>query len=93
MVTKKPTEAKEGAPRWTYVAGSTVAVAGLIWGIASYFIPRPEPTKAAVAAPSPTVSVSGAGNVGLGSMSGGHISLGVPAAPTTLAPSKAASAP
>lgn len=82
--------AKEGPPRWTYVAGSIVAIGGLVWGIVSYFIPKPEPQKPAPAAatPAPSVSVSGSGNVGVGTMSGGHISVGVPAVP-----SKGGSAP
>ena len=93
MVTRKPTETKEGAPRWTYVAGAAVAVVGLIWSIASHFVPKPDLPKPIGAAPSPHVSVSGVGSVGVGTMSGGAISVGVPASPTTLAPAKAASAP
>lgn len=96
MVTRKPTETKEGAPRWTYVAGAAVAVVGLIWGIASHFISKPDLPKPPVAVPGRPVSVSGVGNVGAGEMSGGVISNGVPAAPTAQAgsaPLKAASAP
>lgn len=87
---KKSSDGKEGPPRWTYTAGSIVAIGGLVWGIASYFIPKPEqqkPTPAAVT-PAPSVSVSGSGNVGVGTMSGGQISVGIPAVP-----SKASSAP
>jgi hypothetical protein len=87
---KRTNDAKEGQPRWTYAAGSIVAIGGLVWGIVSYFIPKPEPQKPTPAAvtPSPSVSVSGSGNVGVGTMSGGQISVGVPAVP-----SKAGSAP
>lgn len=89
-MTTKPKDAQEGPPRWTYAAGAIVAIGGLLWGIASYFVPKPEPQKPAPAAvaPAPSVSVSGSGNVGVGTMSGGQISVGVPAAP-----SKAGSAP
>ena len=45
MVDKNPTPGREGAPRWTYVAGTTVAVAGLIWAVASHFIPKPDSPK------------------------------------------------
>lgn len=79
-----------GAPRWTYAAGSLVAIAGLIWAIASYFIPKPESNKppSPVAASATNVNVSGSGNVGVGTMAGGQISIVTP--PT---PSKEASAP
>lgn len=96
MDTRKSTETKEGAPRWTYVAGAAVAVVGLIWGIASHFIPNPGVSQPAVAAPGRSVSISGVGNVGVGEMSGGVISNGVPAVPTAhagSAPLKGASAP
>ena len=80
----RPNDAKAGPPRWTYVAGSIVAIGSLVWGIVGYFIPKPEPQKPAPAAmaPAPNVSVSGSGNVGVGTMSGGQISVGVPAAPS-----------
>lgn len=80
----RPDDAKPGPPRWTYVAASIVAIAGLLWSIVAHFLPKPEsqrPTPAAVP-PSPSVNVSGSGNVGVGSMSGGQISVGAPAAPS-----------
>lgn len=30
-----------GAPRWTYVVAAIVSVVGAIWGIATYFLPKP----------------------------------------------------
>ena len=67
-----------GAPRWTYMLGSLVGAAGLLWGIVSYFISNPESGKVGSAAsvPKPAVTVSGSGSVGVGTMSGGQISLG-----------------
>lgn len=46
----KPKDTKDGAPRSTVmtarilVAGAMVAVGSLIWGIYSYFMPKPEPS-------------------------------------------------
>lgn len=31
----------EGAPRWTYVVAAIVSVVGAVWGVASYFLPKP----------------------------------------------------
>jgi len=82
MATKsKPDGANEGAPRWTYWAAAVVAAGGLLWGIVSYFIPKPQLSKSAATASAPTVSVSGQDNVGVGTMSGGQISVGTPAVP------------
>ena len=83
----KPKDAKiapapSGAPRWTYAVGAVVGAAALLWGIVSYFIPKPEPPKppvAAVPAPAPSVNVEGTGNIGVGSMTGGTITQGVAA--------------
>jgi hypothetical protein len=72
-MTGKPKGAQDGPPRWTYVAGAVVAVGGLGWGIVSYFIPKPEAAKPAAA---PAVVVSGSRSVGVGTMSGGRISVG-----------------
>jgi hypothetical protein len=81
MATKsKPNGAKDGAPRWSYVVAAIVAAGGLLWGIVSYFIPEPELPKPTIAAPAPDVTVSGSGNVGEGTMSGGQISVGASAA-------------
>lgn len=97
MTKKKPAapntsgEKPAGPPRWTYVVGSIVAAGGLLWGMVSYFIPKPESQKpaAAITTPSPaSVSVSGSGSVGVGTMSGGQITVGTPAPPP-----KAGSAP
>lgn len=87
---KRSSDGKEGQPRWTHIALSIVAIVGLVWDIASDFIPKPEPQvhKPAAVTPAPSVSVSGSGNVGVGTMSGGQISVGIPAVP-----SKAGSAP
>lgn len=83
-------EKPAGPPRWTYVAGSIVAIGGFLWGVVSYFIPKPEPQKPVPTAvtPAPSVSVSGSGSVGVGTMTGGQISVGV-----SPSPSKAGSAP
>ena len=73
--------APSGAPRWTYAVGAVVGAAALLWGIVSYFIPKPEAPKAPVAAvpaPAPSVNVEGTGNIGVGTMSGGTITQGAP---------------
>ena len=83
----KPKDAKivpapSGAPRWTYAVGAVVGAAALLWGIVSYFIPKPEPPKppvAAVPAPVPSVNVDGTGNIGVGTMTGGTITQGAAA--------------
>ena len=83
----KPKDAKiapapSGAPRWTDALGAIVGAAALLWGIVSYFIPKPEPPKlpvAVVPAPPPSVNVDGTGNIGVGSMSGGTITQGAAA--------------
>ena len=77
-----PAPASSGAPRWTYAVGAIVGAAALLWGIVSYFIPKPEPLKppvAAVPAPAPSVNVEGTGNIGVGTMSGGTITQGAAA--------------
>ena len=74
--------AASGAPRWTYAVGAIVGAAALLWGIVSYFIPKPEPPKPPVAAfppPVPRVNVEGTGNIGVGTMSGGTITQGAAA--------------
>ena len=74
--------APSGAPRWTYAVGAIVGAAALLWGIVSYFIPKPEPPKAPVAAvpaPAPSVKVEGTGNIGVGTMSGGTLTQGAAA--------------
>ena len=74
--------AASGAPRWTYALGAIVGAAALLWGIVSYFIPKPElakPPVAAVPAPVPSVNVEGTGNIGVGSMTGGTITQGAAA--------------
>jgi len=88
----KPKNAKDGAPRWTYVAAAIVAIGGLVWGIVSFFIPKPEVPKAPTAASAPTVSVSGSGSVGVATMSGGQISVGAPATQPGASPSVPAKA-
>ena len=96
MVTKSVV-GNTGAPRWTYVAGVIVAIAGLGWTVVSYFIAKPEAQpKPPAALTAPAVSVSGNGSVGVGTMSGGQISVGSsPIVPTPAAstPMKAASSP
>ena len=83
MVAKpKIAPAPSGAPRWTYAVGAIVGAAALLWGIVSYFIPKPEPPNAPVAVvppPPPSVNVEGTGNIGVGTMSGGTITQGAPA--------------
>ena len=87
---KKSSDGKDGPPRWTYIAAPIVAIVALAWSITSHFIPKPEPqvTRPTAVTPAPSVSVSGSGNVGVGTMSGGQISVGIPAVP-----SKSGSAP
>ena len=80
-INKKP--AKDGVTRWTYWVAAIVAIGGLLWGIVSYFIPKPDLAKTAINPASPSVTVSGQGSVGVGTMSGGQISLGASAAPSS----------
>lgn len=85
---QKPTS--PGPPQWSYIVTAIVALGGLAWGVISYFVPKPEPPKPAVVAPaepSVSVTVSGPGSVGVGTMTGGQITGGaatpaVPAAAT-----------
>jgi hypothetical protein len=73
-------------PRWTYTVGALAAVGALVWAIISFFIaksdpPPPSPPVAVTApTPAPSVTVSGRGNVGIGTMTGGHIEAGTPTA-------------
>lgn len=76
-MTSKKKVPVSGAPRWTYVAGAIVSIGTLLLGIATYVNSKPEPSRPATR-PIPSVSVSGAGNVGIGTMSGGTVSVGVP---------------
>ena len=41
VATPKIAPAPSGAPRWTYAVGAIVGAAALLWGIVSYFIPKP----------------------------------------------------
>ena len=78
----KTAPAPSGAQRWTYAVGAIVGAATLLWAIVSHFIPKSEPPKAPVAAvpaPARSVTVDGAGNIGVGSMTGGTITQGAPA--------------
>jgi len=77
-----PNATKEGQPRWTYAVASILAIATFVWGVVSYFVPKPEAPKPASTPTLPVVSVSGNGNVGIGTMSGGQINNGVAAAAT-----------
>lgn len=90
-ISKQP--AKEGAPRWTYVVGAIVGIAGLAWGIVSYFIPRTEIPKTSPVTTPGEVHVSGSGNVGIGTMSGGQVAIGTPAAAPAVAASAKTSGP
>lgn len=89
MVTK-PKQASSGPPQWTYVIGAIVTVGGLVWGMVSYFIPKPEPVKTTALpapAPTPSVNVSGTSNIGVGQMSGGQI-IGGGVAPQASTPTR-----
>jgi hypothetical protein len=84
-----------GAPRWTYGLAAIVGAAGLIWAIVSHFVPKVEPAKPAqttIATPTPAapaVTVSGSGSVGVGTMSGGSISVGQSGSPPSVPASAA----
>jgi hypothetical protein len=74
MASKKA-KSKSGAPRWTYVAGTMVAIVGLVWGIVSFFLAE----KPSAAPPATTnVNVDAPGSVGVGTMEGGTITVGAP---------------
>jgi hypothetical protein len=62
-------------PRWTHVVAAAVALAGLLWTIVSYFIPKPEVRPPEQPSTS-TVRVNGDHSVGVGNMSGGQITTG-----------------
>ena len=79
----KARNTNEGAPRWTYIAGAIVAIGGLVWGVASTFMPKAETTKLSGAVTPPPISVSGNNNTTFGSMSGGSISINGPASQST----------
>ena len=71
-----------------------VAVGGLVWGVVGSFIAKPEAAKPPSAAAPPTVSVSGSGNIGIGTMTGGQIAMGAPTTPAAAAaPQTAGSTP
>ena len=60
-----------GAPRWTYIAGALVAVAGLIWGIVTHFLPKPQepvppPMQQAEAENGTAINASGNSRVTVG---------------------------
>ena len=73
---------KDGPPRWTYATGALVAIGTLVWGVVSHFVPPNEPPTPASTPAVPAVSVSGTGNVGIGTMTGGQITVGAVATPT-----------
>jgi hypothetical protein len=71
----KSNDAQEGPPRWTYIVAALVAAGGLLWGMISFFIPKPDPPKPSIGAtppatppPNVNVTVSGSGNVGVGTI-------------------------
>ena len=84
---EKPSSAGKpsGAPRWTYVVGALVGAAGLVWAVASHFIPKAEtPKQPAASAPLPSYTASAnashAGNVGASRTADGTApSAGLPA--------------
>lgn len=71
----------QATPQWTYYVTAAVAVGGLLWGIVSYFIPKPEPAKPpSPAAPAQviTTTVTGQGNNTIGVMNGGTLNTATP---------------
>jgi hypothetical protein len=65
------------------ILGVTIAipVLGLLWQVVSHFVPKSSaPTSQS--SPQTSVSVGGAGNVGIGSMQGGQVIVGSPGATT-----------
>jgi hypothetical protein len=86
-----------GAPRWTYVLGAIVGAAALLWGIVSHFVPKREADKPTVAAVPVTrgaasVSVTGAGAVGVGGdVTGSTINAAAP--PPATGPARTGSSP
>lgn len=88
----KPKEAKDGPPRWTYVAGSVVAIGGLAWGIVSYFIPKPELPKAP-AAPAVAQEAKANGGNAVNAAGNANVVIGDQPSPPTAASSALFSAP
>ena len=68
----KPSSAP-GALPWTSVVVALGTAGALIWAVMIYFFPNPTPQ---IPAPTPSVTVSGHDNVGVGTMQGGQIIVG-----------------
>lgn len=71
-----------GLPRWFVIVCMLIPAAALVWEVAAHFIPRAAPARrdATAVAPAtgaqattPTVIVTGSGNVGVGVQHGGTI--------------------
>lgn len=83
-----------GAPRWTYIAGALVAVAGLVWGIVSFLISRPEPqpTQPPVQvaepppAPPPVQHAEANGGAAINASGNAQVSVGAAPAPDAAKP-------
>ena len=64
---------------WPAKLTAVVAVAGLLWGVLSFFIGRADTSKTSDATTAKSqISVQGEGNLAVGSMSGGTINQGTP---------------
>ena len=84
-----------GAPPWTYALSAIVGAAALVWGIVSYFVPKPEPAKTpVVVAPGLAVTQSAIANGGTAVNATGDARVAVGVDPASAATrNAAASAP
>lgn len=92
---KRGGEAESGAPRWTHALAAIVGAVAFCWGVVSFFISRADQQMAAQGPAESArthVTVSGSGSVGVGTMNGGTITTGSPAAPPAVGAASSAAA-
>jgi hypothetical protein len=72
---KQESRPEAGAPKWTYLVGTIVTVAALLWAIVSFFLKPEEAKKPAGTSTQQSVNVSvpGNGNVVVGAQTGGDV--------------------
>lgn len=71
-MTEQSGDTKTGAPRWTYIVGALVAVAGLVWGIVSFLMSRSEPPVA----PLPVQHADAEGGTAINASGSAQVSVG-----------------
>lgn len=81
-MTEQSGDTKAGAPRWTYIVGAIVAVAGLLWGIVSFLMSRSEPPVA----PPPVQHAEAQGGTAINASGSARVSVGAASTPETTKP-------